>query len=167
MSVTGYEPSDWPWPHVAPMEEVRGWVTRMRVEGSREGKRIAVEVGVSWSTLKRMVAWYLVSVGEYDPTGWLQRQRERRAESRRRLIAYATERDRKARADHLALAVDQGDPLRRAFAERERVLALEAEGVALAEPHVSVPMNHSDRQRSMGEKQRRLNARTKARMGFR
>lgn len=168
MSVTGYDPSEWPWPHVAPYEAARGWTTRLRAEGSREGKAIARELGVSWSTFKRMLVWYLVSVGEYRPREWLQRQRERRAESRRRLIAYASERDRKTKADHQALALDvahRDDPLRRALAERARVEALEAEGAALAEPHVS-QSRHSlqDEKERRRRAQRRLNAVTKARL---
>jgi hypothetical protein len=67
----GYEQENWPWPQYASWEEVRGWVTRMRfMTSSREGRRIAEEAGISWTTFKRMVRWYLVSVGEYSPDEW-------------------------------------------------------------------------------------------------
>jgi hypothetical protein len=100
----GYERERWPWPHIASWEQARGWVTRMRAtSSSREGRRIAEEAGTSWTTFKRMVRWYLVSVGEYDPETWREHVLTASACKRQYWKQQRYERDRRVARENEAL----------------------------------------------------------------
>jgi hypothetical protein len=152
--VPGYDPAQWPFAWCT-WEEARGFVSRLRSAGSSEGKVIAQEFGVSWSSIKRAVRWYLISVGDYDPEGWSQYGRERKAEGRRRFLALVRERDRRVPVENRALAL-----ARDARAEQERVRELELE--LLQEAEVASTRHSVDDARARRRKlQRRLNARNR------
>ena len=87
------DPSRWPFRRWCSYEDARGWATRIRTEGSHEGKEIAKEVGKSWSSIKRAVRWYLISVQEYEPDTWLAHERRRKAEGRRYFLELMAKRD--------------------------------------------------------------------------
>jgi dTDP-4-dehydrorhamnose 3,5-epimerase-like enzyme len=86
------DPENWPFKWCS-FDDARGWVTRIRSAGSHEGKLIAKEIGKSWSSVKRAVRWYLVSVGEYEPDTWLAYERRRKAEGRRYFLELMAKRD--------------------------------------------------------------------------
>jgi hypothetical protein len=145
------DPGNWPFRWCA-YEDARGWVTRIRAEGSHEGKVIAQEVGVSWPTLKRAVRWFLISTGQYDPDSWLAYQRQRKAEARRRFLDRMTERHLKMKDERRE--IEQG---RLGLAE-QREKAEEA-------LHVSTPRSEDPKARRR-ELQRKLNVRNRARASF-
>ena len=86
------DPGNWPF-RWCDYSDARGWVTRLRSAGSREGKLIAKEVGVSARSVRRAVRWYLLSVGEYEPDSWLAYERKRKAEGRRYFLELMAKRD--------------------------------------------------------------------------
>jgi transposase len=148
----GYDREDWPYKWCS-FDEARGFVTRIRAEGSGEAKAIAEEYGVSRSSIKRAVRQYLVATQQYEPAEWLRFQRRRKAEARQRFLERMAERDRKRAEDNALIA--QG----RATLSAER--ALDQDGGPL---HIASSSTDEDtRQQRMREAQRRLHAKNRAR----
>jgi hypothetical protein len=150
----GYDREDWPYRWCS-FEEARGFVTRIRAEGSHEGKVIAEEYGVSRSSVKRVVRWFLIATQQYEPDAWLRYQRQRKAEARRRFLDRMAERDRK---EVLArTVVEQG----RATLAAHRQALDQADERPL---HIatSASDDEASKQRRR-ELQRKLNAKNKAR----
>jgi hypothetical protein len=87
-----YDWGDWPHTWCSP-GDVRGWVTRARTGAPGETKAIAKEIGMSWSSVKRALARYLLVVDDYDPDGWSVHLRQYRAERRRRFRERMAKRD--------------------------------------------------------------------------
>lgn len=87
------DPANWPFKWCS-YEEARGFVTRVRAEGSKEAHGIAAECGVHVQSIRRAMVWYLLSTGQYAPQEWFAYQRQRKAESRRKFLERMAERDR-------------------------------------------------------------------------
>lgn len=151
------DPANWPYRWCS-YEDVRGWVSRIRAEGSHEGKVIAQDVGVSWPSIKRAVRWYLISVQEYDPDSWLAHQRRQKAEARKWFLDKMAERDQETK--RVGTEIVQA----RAGLAVERVALEEAEARA---PHVAG--SHSDdsaKRERRRDLQRKLNAKNRSRASF-
>src|SRR5262245_34644176 len=99
----GYGREDWPYKWCT-YEEARGFVSRIRAEGSGEAKTIAEEFGVSRASIKRAVRQYLIATQQYEPAEWLRYQRRLKAEARRRFLDRMAERDRKRAEDNALIA---------------------------------------------------------------
>jgi hypothetical protein len=148
----GYDREDWPFRWCS-YDEARGFVTRIRAEGSGEAKAIAEEYGVSRSSIKRAVRQYLVATQQYEPAEWLRFQRRRKAEARRRFLERMAERDRKRAEDNALIAQGRAT----LAAEREAL----GEGGSL---HIaSSPADEETRKERRRELQRKLHAKNRAR----
>jgi hypothetical protein len=151
------DPAKWPFKW-ATYEDARGWVTRIRAEGSHEGKGIAKEIGVSWSSIKRGVVWYLISTGQYDPDSWLAYRKRQRADGRARF------RERMAQRDEEKKRVVEEIARARAGLLEQRTAREHAEGRA---PQVANSYSDDSLRRARrSELQRRLNAKNRPRAGF-
>jgi hypothetical protein len=143
------DPANWPY-RWATYEQARGFVTRIRAEGSHEGKLIAKECGVSWPTLKRAVRWYLISTQQYEPDQWLAYQRQRKAEARRQFLDLMTQRHLKMKDERKQ--IEQG---RGALAAHHTTL-----DQADRDVHIARPRDTSERRREL---QRKLHAKNRPR----
>jgi hypothetical protein len=144
------DPANWPF-RWCEYEDASGWVSRIRAEGSHEGKVIAQEAGVSWPTLKRAVRWYLISTGQYDPDSWLTYQRKRKAEARRWFLDKMSERDQEAK--RVGAEIRQArETLSEERSAREDISAHVANSYA----------DDSERKERRRELQRKLNAKSRA-----
>lgn len=147
------DPQNWPFKWCQ-YGDARGWVTRIRSAGSHEGKLIAKEIDKSWSSVKRAVRWYLVSVGEYEPESWCAYERRRKAESRRWFLEKMAERDLQEKTAH--------EQIRRARSVVAAERATRDEDLHIASSYTE----DSDRQERRRELQRKLNAKNRARAGL-
>jgi hypothetical protein len=103
-----YTRENWPWGRYGSWEDARGWVTRMRAEtSSREGRSIAKEIGTSWSTFKRIIRWYLLSIDDYHPDEWRSAVLTANAESRARMRQRHEERDRRVKRENELLRTER------------------------------------------------------------
>lgn len=152
-------PEDWPH-RFCTYEEARGFIVRLRAAGSREGKVIAAEYGVTRMTVSRAVRSALVHLGEYDPEGWSRYNRERSAQARKRFCERMKERDQQVRAVNAEIAQS-----RDAVAEHRYVAELEEE--RLAPPLVSSSLaENALRKERRRRAQRRLNERNRPRAAW-
>jgi hypothetical protein len=138
------DPANWPYRWCS-YDDARGFVTRIRAEGSREGKAIAQERGVDPRTVSRAVAWFLKSTGQYDPETWKRYQQQRKAEARRWFLDTMSEHYAKVAQENVELA------------ERRATLLGERE----ARERASQDLLDSAQRRK--ELQRKLNVRNRAR----
>ena len=145
-----YDDSEnWPFKW-ASYQQAGGWVTRIRTAGSHEGKVIAQEVGKSWSSVKRAVRWYLISVGEYEPESWCAYERRRKAEGRRYFLELMAKRDQ------------ENGKVNKEIKQARAVIASERptrdEGLHIATSY----SEDSEKKERRRELQRKLNARNRA-----
>jgi hypothetical protein len=137
------DPANWPYRWCS-YEDARGFVTRIRAEGSREGKGIAQERGVSPRTVRRAVRWYLISTGQYDPDTWLAYERQRKARVRKWFLDLMTEYHTRETKENIEIAE------RRAVSLGER------------EARERASQDSLDSQARRKELQRKLNAKARA-----
>jgi hypothetical protein len=156
--MSGRPDAEYGVPIPAPYDDPNNWPFRQRTyEGSHEGKVIADELGISVSTVRRAVRWYLKSVQEYDPQTWFAYRRRRKAEGRQWWRAKMDARDQEEKRS----AAEIGQARERISAERE---ALER---AAGELHIS--SSHSDdsaRKERKREQQQKLHAKNRRNAGF-
>jgi hypothetical protein len=150
----GYDREDWPFKG-ATYEQARGFVTRIRAEGSGEGKTIAEEFGVSRRSVTRAVRWYLIATQQYEPAEWLRFQRRRKAEARRRFLERMAERDRKRAEDNALIAQERAT----LAAERELLDQGQEHSLHIA----SSPTDEEARKQRRRAMQRKLHAKNRAR----
>jgi hypothetical protein len=152
----GYEPEDWPhrW---CSYEQARGFVTRIRAEGSGEGKVIAEEYGVSRRSVTRAVRWYLISTQQYEPDQWFRFQRERKAEKRRWFLDKMAARDQEFQRANAQIKQA------RETLNEERATLERAERATHTASSYSEDSARKEHQR---EVQRKLNAKNRARAGL-
>jgi hypothetical protein len=148
------DPANWPY-RLCTYEDARGWLTRIR--NGDTAKAIAKETGISFSSVRRAVVWYLHSIGQYDPESWFAYKHERRAEGRRWWRAKMDQRDQEQER--------VGAEIRQA---RERSQA-EREARERAEGELHIASSYSDdsaRRERRRQLQRALNAKKRPQAGF-
>jgi hypothetical protein len=154
------DPNNWPF-RWCTYEQARGFVSRIRAEGSGEGKVIADELGVSWPSVKRAVRWYLIATGQYDPSSWLEYQRRRKAEARRWFLDKMAAREQETKRANAEIAQARSRLL------EQRATLDEAEARATDSLHIASSLvDDSAKKARTREQQRRLHAKNRARAGF-